>query len=104
MKKHNSAPHFELPGALRHDANTLVEDAQALLEATSEITDQKVTEARKRLADAIENGQEAYKNLRKRVMAGAKAADEVVHEHPYRVMGISFGIGILVGLLMKRRG
>ncbi len=102
MKKQN-AVHFELPGALRHDAQTLVEDAHALIEATAEITDHKVTEARKRLETALANGQEVYKGLRRRVIAGAQAADDAVQEHPYRAIGISFGVGVLLGILMKRR-
>lgn len=102
MKKQHAA-HFELPGALRHDARTLVEDAQALVEATAEITDHKVTEARKRLEKALENGQELYSDLRNRVLARARAADEAVHENPYQAIGISFGVGLLIGLFLKRR-
>ena len=103
MKKHNNTPHFETPQAIRHDTNTLVADAQALLAATAEIADEKVTAARDRLTAALENGQEMYQNVRSRVIEKAKAADEVVHEHPYRVIGISFGVGILIGLMLKRR-
>jgi len=92
---------------LRHDAHTLVEDAQALLEATAEITDHKVTEARKRLADALENGQELYQDLRNRVVSGAQLADQMVQEkvqeNPYRALGLCFGVGVLLGMLMKRR-
>ena len=103
MKK-QPATHFELPRALRHDAQTLVEDAHALIEATAEITDQKVSDARKRLETALENGQEVYQGVRKRIIAGAQAADDAVHDNPYRAIGISFGVGLLLGMLMKRRG
>ena len=103
MRKQHTTGHYELPDALRHDAHTLVEDAQALLEATAEITDQKVTEARKRLADALENGQEVYQSLRNRVAAGAKAADKLVQDNPYRALGLTFGLGVLAGVWMRRR-
>jgi len=103
MKRQNSIHHYETPGALRHDAHTLVEDARALLEATAQITDEKVTEARKRLTEALETGQEAYENLRERVLLGAKAADRAVHEHPYPTMAVAFGVGALVGFLLSRR-
>ncbi len=85
---------------MRHDAQTVVEDAQALLEATAEITDAKVTEARKRLSDALQNGQEAYEDLRERVVTGAQQA---VQEHPFQTIAVSFGLGLLLGVLMKRR-
>ena len=47
---------YETPDALKHDAHTLAEDAQALLDATSDLTDQKIAEARQRLSDALESG------------------------------------------------
>ena len=102
-KQHAVRHHYELPTALRHDAQTVVEDAQALVEATAEITDQKVTEARKRLENALNNGKQAYEDLRKRVISGAQVADEFVHENPYRALGMTFGLGLLLGLCFRRR-
>ena len=101
MKRQNSR--YETPEALRHDAHTLAEDARALLDATAEITDEKVAAARKRLSEALEMGQEMYVDLRQRVVRGAKAADRVVHENPYPTMAAIFGIGTIVGFLLKRR-
>ena len=105
MKRQNTTTsHYETPDALRHDANTLAEDARALLEATAEIADEKVAQARQRLSDALATSQEAYENLRERVIMGAKAADRAVHEHPYPTMAVVFGVGALVGFLCTRRG
>ena len=50
----NMETRYELPRALRHDARTLVSDARALFDATSEIADEKVTIARRRLGEALE--------------------------------------------------
>jgi hypothetical protein len=33
---------------------------------------------------------------------GARAADRVVHEHPYRTLGIALGVGLLTGFLTRR--
>ena len=33
----------------------------------------------------------------------AKAADQVIRTHPYQTIGIAFGLGLLVGLLARRR-
>ena len=103
MKKQNAMNRYETPGALCHDARTLAEDARALLEATAEITDEKIAEARKRLGEALETGKETYDDVRERVILGAKAADRAVHEHPYPTMAVVFGIGALVGFLLTRR-
>jgi ElaB/YqjD/DUF883 family membrane-anchored ribosome-binding protein len=103
MKQHTHANRYETPNALRHDAHTLVEDARALIEATAEIADEKVAEARKRLSDALETGEEAYEKLREKVIIGAKAADRTVHEHPYPTIAMAFGVGALMGFLFGRR-
>lgn len=95
---------YETPAALRHDAHTLAEDARALLDATSEIADEKVAEARKRVAEALEHGKQTYVLLQDKAIQSAKAADRMVHEHPYQTMAMAFGFGAIVGCLMCRRG
>ena len=35
--------------------------------------------------------------------AAAKRADTVIRDHPYESIGIAFGIGLLVGVLVKRK-
>ncbi len=33
----------------------------------------------------------------------AKAADRAIRGHPYQTIGVAFGLGLLVGLLARRR-
>ena len=33
----------------------------------------------------------------------AKAADRVIREHPYHTLGVAFGLGVLIGVLVRRR-
>ncbi len=33
----------------------------------------------------------------------AKAADRVIREHPYQTIGLAFGLGLLIGILARRR-
>jgi ElaB/YqjD/DUF883 family membrane-anchored ribosome-binding protein len=33
----------------------------------------------------------------------AKAADRVIRDHPYQTIGAAFGLGILIGVLARRR-
>jgi len=86
------------------DKSTLAEDARALMAATADVAGEKVSEARKRLAAALESGKELYGRVRDKAVEGAKVADKAVHEHPYEAIGIAFGIGALVGYLLARRG
>ena len=86
------------------DMSTLAEDARALMAATADVAGEKVSEARKRLAAALESGKELYGRVRDKAVEGAKVADKAVHEHPYEAIGVAFGIGTLVGYLLARRG
>jgi ElaB/YqjD/DUF883 family membrane-anchored ribosome-binding protein len=89
--------------ATRNDMGTLAEDACALMAATADVAGEKVGEARKRLAAALERGKEIYSRVREKAVEGVEATDEVVHEHPYQAIGIAFGVGALIGYLVARR-
>lgn len=89
--------------AISNDVGTLAEDARALMSATADVAGEKVAEARKRLGAALESGKEIYGRAREKAIEGAKAADEVVHEHPYQAIGIALGLGAVLGYLMARR-
>ncbi len=94
---------YETPNAIRNDARTLADDARALLEATSEITDEKVAEARERLNEALAAGKQGFARLQERVSESAKAADQTIRSNPYQSLAVAFGIGALLGYLVSRR-
>jgi ElaB/YqjD/DUF883 family membrane-anchored ribosome-binding protein len=94
---------FELPGALTHDAQVLLEHARELLDVTKDVADEKISIARKRLKETLESGANKYGDLQEKVTATAKAADQTVREHPYEAIAIAFGVGALVGFLVSRR-
>jgi len=91
------------PQATSNDAGQLAEEAQALMAATADTTSEKVKDARGRLAAALERSKEICGCVREKVVAGAKAADEAVHEHPYQAIAIGVGVGALIGYLLGRR-
>jgi ElaB/YqjD/DUF883 family membrane-anchored ribosome-binding protein len=86
-----------------NDMGTLAEDARALMAATVDVAGEKVGEARKRLAAALERGKEIAGDVRDKAVAGAKATDKAVREHPYQAIGIALGVGVLLGYLVARR-
>jgi ElaB/YqjD/DUF883 family membrane-anchored ribosome-binding protein len=86
-----------------NDMGTLAEDARALMAATADVAGEKVSEARKRLAAALERGKEICGRVREKAVEGAKAADEAVREHPYQAIAIAFGVGAVIGYLAARR-
>ena len=81
----------------------LAEDARNLMTATADVAGEKVGEARKRLAAALESGKEMYVRVRAKAVEGARAADQTVHDHPYQTIGIAFSVGALIGFLMTGR-
>ncbi|MEI9960903.1 MAG: hypothetical protein WDM76_07140 [Limisphaerales bacterium] len=62
------------------------------------MAERKVGEARKRLALALERGKEIAGTVRDKAVAGAKATDEAVREHPYQAIAIGVGLGVLCRL------
>ena len=89
--------------AISNDLGQLAEDARALMAATADVAGEKVGEARKRLAAALERGKEIYGQVREKAVEGAKAADEAVREHPYQAIGIALGVGALIGYVVACR-
>lgn len=89
--------------AISHDFSQLAEDAHALVAATADVAGDKVSEARRRLAAALESGKEMYGRVRDKAVAGAKVADQSVREHPYQAIAIGVGVGALIGYLVARR-
>ncbi|MEI6075683.1 MAG: DUF883 family protein [Verrucomicrobiota bacterium] len=88
---------------LANEMDHLAAEARALMAATADIAGEQVSEARKRLHKALERGREMAGNVRDQAVAGAKAADVAVHEHPYQAIAIGVGVGALVGFLIARR-
>jgi len=85
------------------EINHLAEDARALLAATADVAGEKVGEARKRLAAALNSGKVMAGRVRDQAVAGAKATDEAVRAHPYQAIAIGVGVGALIGFLAARR-
>ena len=90
--------------ATSNHLGSLAEDARALMAATADVAGEKVSEARKRLAAALESGKKILGRVKDKAVEGAKATDEAVREHPYQAVAVAFGVGAIVGYLVSRRG
>jgi ElaB/YqjD/DUF883 family membrane-anchored ribosome-binding protein len=89
------------------DLRVLVRDSEALLKATASDMGEKAKEARARLTAALEHAKSTCDELQRQAVAAAKAAaektDAAIREHPYESIGVAFGIGVLLGVLVSRR-
>ena len=73
MRKSGNGHNIDLENCL-NNIKTIVQDGEDLLKAG-------VTE------------------VKQRAVTGAKTTDRTVREHPYKTLGIVFGLGVLVGVL-----
>lgn len=81
--------------------NTLAEDARALMIATAHVADDKVAEARKRLAAALESGSQALQQCKTKAMECGQVAEQKVRAYPFQTAGIALGVGVFLGLVMR---
>ena len=85
------------------DLKVLSRDAEALIRATAGQAGDKVGELRERLSAAVDSAKATCKKLEDKAIAGAKVADQTIREHPYESLGVAFGVGLLIGVLVGRR-
>jgi len=89
------------------DLRALAHDSEELLKATAGDVSEKAKEARTRLTAALARTKATVEELQNQAVAGAKAAakkaDTVIREHPYESLGVAFGVGLVIGVLVGRR-
>ncbi len=85
------------------DLKRIVRDSEDLLSATTGTVGEKAQEVRERLSETVESARRACSKLEEKAVEGAKATDKVIRDHPYQSLGIAFGVGLLVGVLVTRK-
>jgi len=82
------------------DLMRVVQGADELAQATGiHLPEEKRRELRTRL----ERLKEQCARLKKQAVAGARATDQLLRQHPYSSLGVAFGCGLLAGALLCRR-
>ncbi len=89
------------------DLRLVVADAEELLRTTAGQAGEGAAELRAKvqasLARAREGLADAQDAALEKAKAAGRAADDYVHENPWRSIGIAAGFGLVVGLLIGRR-
>jgi len=89
------------------DLRALAEDAEFLLQATADDASDKAKEARSRVTAALEKAKSTCLEWQDQSIESAKAAvktaDDTIRTHPYESIGIAFGVGVLLGVLLRRK-
>jgi ElaB/YqjD/DUF883 family membrane-anchored ribosome-binding protein len=89
------------------DFKVVVADAEELLRATANQAGDKAADVRgriqSRLADAKIKIADAEAAVVDKAKLVGRAADDYVHDNPWRSVGVAAGFGFIVGLLIGRR-
>ena len=99
----NGALHSPLKN-LRKDLYAVARDAEALLKATAEVTSDRVQEVRERTEKTLRAAMDHLDQdrLRAQVRRVYETTDDYVRERPWVMIGTAAGIGVLIGLLLRR--
>lgn len=88
------------------DTRTLVRDAQSMLQAAAALTGQKADELRARgmelLDQALDKAGQYQDQAIEKSKELAHTADVYVKDNPWRTVLAAAGVGLLVGLLIRR--
>lgn len=89
------------------DVRVLMADTEELLKATANQTGEKIAEARSKMQQAMSDLKPDLARwqtvVRDNAKVAASNADAYVRDNPWTMMGISAGLGLLIGLLIGRR-
>ena len=89
------------------DFKALMADAEDLIKATASHEDGPLSAIRSKALDTLNNAKESLSSvegtLTERAKVVAEGADEFVHRNPWESIGVAAGLGLLIGLLIRRR-
>lgn len=95
----------QTPKELLNDLQTLVQEAETMMgDSISEHTADAVSALRSRFDAAQQRLGELVADARTKVVAGARRTDEAIRANPYQSLAVALGVGLLVGVLLGRRG
>lgn len=92
---------------LMSDLRTVISDAEEVLRMTADEAGESAADLRSRVQARMNQAKADLVHLQEVAVAKARAAghaaDDFVHDNPWKSIGIAAGIGLVVGLLVSRR-
>ena len=86
--------------AINNDTATLADDVRALVAATTNTAEGKITSARNRICAALDRGAKIIEDAQQQAEPVARYTDRAVRDHPYQSIGIATGVAILIGAVV----
>lgn len=88
---------------LKSDLKAIVADAEALMRSSAASASASAAQLRERLREARHDLRDLQANAVNKTRAAGQAADDYVHDKPWRSIAMAAGVGFLVGMLVGRR-
>ena len=92
---------------LMNDLRTVIADAEEVLRVTADQATAGASELRVRMQERLVQAKARLQDMQETAVARARAAghaaDDYVHDHPWKAIGAAVGFGLIVGLLIGRR-
>jgi ElaB/YqjD/DUF883 family membrane-anchored ribosome-binding protein len=92
---------------LLEELHAVVRDAEALLNATANQTGERIDAVRQRAEESLKQAKSRLSDAQDEVLQGAREAFEstesYLKKNPWQSVGIAAGVGLLIGLLLRRR-
>lgn len=91
---------------LINEFKSLVADAEVLIKATEEHPSETIGNLRNKALESIAGAKEKISSLEgdlaDRAKVVAVGADDFVHRNPWEAIGVAAGLGLLIGLFIRR--
>jgi ElaB/YqjD/DUF883 family membrane-anchored ribosome-binding protein len=91
---------------LLKDFNAVVHEGEQLLKSVVDEGGDKANALRAKMESNLKAAKDRLRQIEESAMETTKTAvrvtDNYVHENPWRVIGVSAGIGVVIGLLLNR--
>ncbi len=85
---------------LAEDVSVLLQDAETLVQASGG----NLSPASKaELASALARMKAHGERIKQQALRGARATDRVIRQYPYQSMGVALGLGVLLGVILRRK-
>jgi ElaB/YqjD/DUF883 family membrane-anchored ribosome-binding protein len=92
---------------LAADFHSVMNDIDALMNATTNKAEGEVTALRARIRDRLDSAKERVTDAQHEAVERAKkaagATDDYVHSHPWQAIGAAAAVGLALGVLIGRR-
>ena len=93
---------------LLEDLWAVVADVDELIKATAGSANEAVAAARKRMEGSLKDAKDDLEKARRHAVEDAEGvaqwAGDYVHDNVWKVIGIAAGVGLVLGMILSRRG